>query len=45
MAELQSFQVNLSLPYLGGVTGTWAPDDSERKAAWEMYVEWFSAFR
>ncbi|MBA3473341.1 MAG: hypothetical protein H0T57_08990 [Rubrobacter sp.] len=39
MAELDSFQVDLSVPGIGGVSGTWKPDDSERRAAWEMYVE------
>ncbi len=39
MPEFESFQVNLSIPGFGGVTGTWKPDDSERQAAWEMYVE------
>jgi hypothetical protein len=33
-----TFQVSLKLPFLE-VSGTWAPDESERKAAWEMYVE------
>lgn len=23
----------------GGISGKWAPDEAERKAAWEMYVE------
>ena len=31
--------VSLKLPYLGGIEGTWEPDESERRAAWEMYVE------
>jgi len=39
MAKLTSVKVNLNLPYIGGVEGTWEPDESERKAAWEMYVE------
>jgi hypothetical protein len=39
VAELDSFQVDLSVPGIGGVSGTWKPDDSERRAAWEMYVE------
>lgn len=37
---LKSFSVRLGLPFgLGDVGGVWEPDDSERKAAWEMYVE------
>ncbi len=39
MPKLTSFSVNLTLPYIGGIQGTWEPDDSERIAAWEMYVE------
>lgn len=39
MPKLTSFKVSLNLPYIGGVEGTWEPDESERKAAWEMYVE------
>jgi hypothetical protein len=33
-------EVSVKLPFgLGGLKGTWEPDDSERTAAWEMYVE------
>lgn len=39
MPKLKSVSVKLALPYIGGVEGTWEPDESERKAAWEMYVE------
>jgi hypothetical protein len=39
MAKLTSVRVNLKLPYIGGVEGTWEPDESEQRAAWEMYVE------
>jgi len=39
MAKLTSVKVKLKLPYIGGVEGTWEPDENERKAAWEMYVE------
>jgi hypothetical protein len=36
----KSVAVSLNLPFgLGGVTGTWEPDQSEKLAAWEMYVE------
>lgn len=36
--KLQSFNVGLNL--LGfQLGGTWAPDENERKAAWEMYIE------
>jgi len=37
--KLKSVVVKLQLPYIGGVEGTWEPDESERQAAWEMYVE------
>jgi hypothetical protein len=39
MAKFTGVKVSLNLPYIGGVEGTWEPDESERKAAWEMYVE------
>jgi len=39
MAKLTSVKVSLNLPYIGGIEGTWEPDESERNAAWEMYVE------
>ena len=38
MSKLKSYSVNLKLP-LFEIQGTWEPDESERKAAWEMYVE------
>jgi len=39
MPRLESFSVELTLPFVGKVSGNWSPDDSERRAAWEMYVE------
>ncbi|MFE6686047.1 hypothetical protein ACFVFQ_06155 [Streptomyces sp. NPDC057743] len=27
------------MPFVGEISGTWRPDDAERKAAWELYVE------
>src|SRR4051812_32140476 len=39
MPRLTSFSVSIRLPVIGGLSGTWAPDDAERRAAWEMYVE------
>ncbi len=39
MAKLTSIKVGLQLPYLGSIEGTWEPDEEEKKAAWEMYVE------
>jgi hypothetical protein len=41
MAKLRgpsSVQVGLNLPFLQ-ISGTWEPNDDERKAAWELYVE------
>ena len=38
MADLKSVKVTASLPFLG-IEGTWEPDDAERNAAWEIYVE------
>jgi len=31
--------VKLQLPYMGGIEGNWQPDERERDAAWEMFVE------
>lgn len=40
MQRAKSIQVSLNLPFgLGGLSGTWEPDEQERDAAWEMYVE------
>ena len=36
---MKSIKVSLKLPYIGVIEGTWEPDDRERKAAWELYVE------
>jgi hypothetical protein len=37
---IKDITVSLNLPFgLGGISGTWNPDEEERKAAWEMYVE------
>lgn len=37
--KLSSVSVSLNIPLIGGVRGTWEPDQRERDAAWEMYVE------
>ena len=39
MAKLASVKVSLKLPYIGGIEGTWEPDEREQNASWEMYVE------
>ena len=37
---IKDVTVTLGLPFgLGGISGSWSPDEEERKAAWEMYVE------
>jgi hypothetical protein len=37
--RLSEFTVSISFPGVGGINGKWQPDDRERDAAWEMYVE------
>ena len=39
MPKLTNVKLNLKLPGLGGIEGTWQPDDNEINAAWELYVE------
>lgn len=39
MPKLDSVEVSLNIPYIGTVTGTWKPNDAEKKASWELYVE------
>ncbi|MFQ5760979.1 MAG: hypothetical protein ACE5HM_08380 [Acidiferrobacterales bacterium] len=39
MAKLSTVKVNLKLPLIGSIEGTWEPDENERRAAWELYVE------
>ena len=39
MPKLTSVKVSLAIPYLGGIEGTWEPDETEQRAAWDMYVE------
>jgi len=39
MPKLTSVKVSITLPYIGGIEGTWEADESEQMAAWEMYVE------
>jgi hypothetical protein len=36
---VSSVKVSLKIPQFAEISGTWEPDDSERRAAWEMYVE------
>ncbi len=37
--EWTGLKVSLNLPIIGGIEGSWKPNEDERKAAWEMYVE------
>ena len=37
--KMKQLKVKIGIPYIGDVEGTWEPDESERRAAWEMYVE------
>jgi hypothetical protein len=40
MPRRSTFKVSLNLPFgLGGIEQTWEPDEDERRAAWELYVE------
>ena len=39
MPKLVNVKLNLKVPGIGGISGTWEPDKSEVKAAWELYVE------
>jgi hypothetical protein len=32
-------QVQLTIPFVGEISGSWEPDDAEQQAAWELYVE------
>lgn len=39
MPKLVNVKLDLKLPGIGGIAGTWEPDESEINAAWELYVE------
>ena len=39
MPKLVNVRIDLMLPGLGGIAGTWEPDESEVRAAWALYVE------
>ena len=39
MPKLVNVKLDLKLPGIGGIGGTWEPDESEVGAAWELYVE------
>ena len=39
MPKLVNVKLDVRLPGIGGIEGTWEPDESEIRAAWELYVE------
>jgi hypothetical protein len=39
VVKLKNVKVNLTLPLIGSVEGTWEPNETEKDAAWELYVE------
>lgn len=39
MPRLVNVSLDLKVPGIGGIQGTWEPDETEVKAAWELYVE------
>ncbi|GAB3479549.1 hypothetical protein [Nocardiopsis coralliicola] len=39
MPKPSQVSVKLSIPMFGEISGVWEPDDAERRAAWELYVE------
>ncbi len=39
MPKLVNVKLDLQLPGIGGIAGTWEPDESEVRAAWELYME------
>ena len=39
MPKLVNVSLDLKVPGIGGIRGTWEPDETEVKAAWELYVE------
>ncbi len=39
MPKWVNVKLDLKLPGIGGISGTWEPDDTEVNSAWELYVE------
>ena len=39
MPNLVNVKLDVRIPGIGGIEGTWEPDESEIRAAWELYVE------
>jgi TIR domain len=38
-SKIVEIGVELGVPYLGKITGTWKADETEQQAAWELYIE------
>jgi hypothetical protein len=38
-AKLSTVKVEIGIPSLGKIEGTWEPDKLEEQAAWELYIE------
>jgi len=38
-SKFVAIAVELGVPYLGKITGTWKADEAEQEAAWELYIE------
>jgi hypothetical protein len=36
---LKAITIEIGLPSIGKISGEWAPDQKERDAAWELYIE------
>ena len=45
MPRLVIIRLDPKLPGIGGIQGTWEPDESEIRAAWELYVEMITRTR
>lgn len=39
MPKFESIEIDLKIPYIGGVKGKWIPNKNEKLASWELYVE------
>lgn len=37
--RLTEISVELGIPYIGKIAGSWKPDEEEQHAAWELYIE------
>lgn len=39
MPKFKNVSVNITLPFIGAISGTWEADETDQRAAWELYVE------